>query len=269
MIYHIVTGDFAAQPLKEAISLDPAMAGEVIVIKDVLSVGPIRKEEGKKFSEVRSEFWQRVVNNEKPVEADDLERLVRAGNELLRNEKASIWIWIAPWPADVATYLWSIKYLGKYLGRLNVVNIAGLPFLDENGKIFFPKAISEILPKELVKAKKLSRPVTPSELEIDCDEWVRLTTENTGIRILEGGKRLKSVGEDYYDSQLYSFCSQQFQKASKIVNQTLSKFTIPTGDLFLGWRLRRMGEGGRLDLQGDVTKGLKDFEVKVPDSTLF
>jgi hypothetical protein len=88
--------------------------------------------------------------------------------------------------------------------------------------------------------------------------------ENAGIRVHEGGKKLRSVGEDHYDNQLVSFCSQQFQKASKIVNQALSKFAVPTGDLYLGWRLRKIAESGRLQIQGDTTKMLKDFDVKLP-----
>ena len=265
MIYHIVTGDVAAAPLKEAILAEPSMAGEVIVMKDVLSVGPLEKEEGQKFSELRSAFWQQVVTNEKaPIQVDDLERLLQTANELSKNEEARIWLWIAPWPADICTYHWALKYLGKYMGRFYVVNIAGLPFLDENGKVFFPKSIGEIQPKEIIKARRLARLVTAGELEVDGDEWRKLVAENAAIRTLEGSKRLLSRDEGHYDSQLISFASHQYQKASRIVTQALSKFNIPTGDLYLGWRLRKMAEAGRLELQGDITKALKDFEVKLP-----
>jgi hypothetical protein len=265
MIYHIVTGDIAAAPLRDAIATDSAMEGEVIIMKDVLSVGPLQKEEGQKFSEIRSAFWQQVAPNEKnPIQVDDLERLLETGNELSKNENAKIWLWQAPWPADIATYYWSLKYLGKYVGRLYVINIAGLPFLDENGKVFYPKGIGDIQPKELVKAKRLARLVTPSELETDGEEWRKLQAENAGIRIHEGGKRLISKSEEHYDNQLISFCSHQYQKASKIINQALIRYNIPTGDVYLGWRLRKMADAGRLELQGDITKGLKDFDVKMP-----
>jgi hypothetical protein len=49
-----------------------------------------------------------------------------------------------------------------------------------------------------------------------------------------------------------------------VVSQALAKFNIPTGDMYLGWRLRKMAEAGKLQLQGDVTKTLKDFDVKLP-----
>ena len=245
--------------------MEPSMAGEVIVIKDVLSVGPLQKEEGQKFSEMRSAFWQEVVNNEKnPAQVDDTERISEVSKVLHNNEEAKVWLWTAPWPADICTYYWSLKYLGQYSGRLYVVNIAGLPFLDEQGKLFFPKSIGEIQSKELVKARRLARPVTAAELEIDGEDWIRLTNENAGVRIHEGGKKIISKSEEHYDSQLVSFCSHQYQKASRVVSQALSRYNVPTSDLYLGWRLRKLADSGRLELQGDTAKSLKDFEIKLP-----
>src|SRR5690606_6246411 len=135
-----------------------------------------------------------------PIEVDDLEKLMNVSTALHNNENAQAWFWMAPWPADVCAYHWMIKYLAQYKDRFFLVHIANLPFLDENGKVFYPKNISEILPKELVKARKLARPVTPAEVEIDGEEWRKLTTENGGIRTHEGGKKLTSRNEDYYDN---------------------------------------------------------------------
>lgn len=268
MIYHIVVGDVAATPLQEAAMSEPSMQGEVVVLKDILHVGPLKKEEGSSFSELRSRFWQKVVVNEKnPVEVDDMERLLEISNAMYKDETIQAWFWMAPAPADVTAYHWMLPYLSKHMGRFYLVNIANLPFLDENGKVFYPKSIGEILPKELVKARKLARQVTFAEVEVDGEEWRKLVDENAGIRTHNGGKKLASQSEEYYDSQLLSFCSHQYQKAHKIVNQAMNKYGIPTGDLYLGWRLRSMANNAQLQLQGDVNKTLRDFEVKLPGST--
>ena len=171
---------------------------------------------------------------------------------------------MAPNPADICAYFFIIHFLNKHAGRINIVNLANLPFLDESGKVFYPKNISEIIPKELIKARKLSRPLTPAEFEMDGDEWKRLVNDDAGIRTFEGGKKLLSRNINFYDDQLSSFCSQQFQKASRIIGQAITKFGIPTGDLFLGYRIRKMAEAGALQLQGDLGKTLKDFDVKLP-----
>lgn len=270
MIYHFVVGDMAAAPLAEAIATTPEMEGEIIVIRDLLNVGPIKKtEDGQKFSDIRSAFWQEVAPNEKsPVQVDDMERVLAVSAKMAANEEDKAWVWVAPWPADICTWLWLTRYLGKYPGRFFVVNIAGLPFLDEQGKVFYPKNISELQPKEIVKARKLARTVTYAEIETDGEEWNKLVKEDAGVRTLEGGKRIVSRSDEHYDAQLTSFCSQQFQKAARIVSQALAKFQIPTGDLYLGWRLRQMAAADKLRIQGDPLKMLKDFEVKVPSGEL-
>lgn len=269
MIYHFVVGDMAAQPLDEAVKSEASMNGEVVVMKDILHVGPLQKEEGQSFSDMRSAFWQQVVIHEKqPIEVKDLERLLEITTVLNNDSEAQVWFWMAPSAADVCCYHWMLKYMAKHSGRFYMLNIAGLPFLDDNGKVYYPKSISSILPKELVKARRLARLVTPAEFEVDGEEWRKIVEENAPIRTHEGGKKLASRDEDYYDKQLLSFCSHQYQKASRIIHQALTKYLIPTGDLYLGWRLRKLAEAGSLQLQGDVTKALKDFEVKLPGDTV-
>ena len=186
---------------------------------------------------------------------------------MYKDETIQAWFWMAPAPADVCAYYWLLPYLTKHLGRFYVINITGLPFLNEQGQVFYPKSFSQILPKEIVKARRLARQVTPSEMEVDGDDWKRLVEENGGVRTHEGGKKIVSQGLDYYDKQLLGFCAQNFQKASKVVRQALSKNNIPTGDLFLGWRLRKMAEEGMLIVQGDPTKALNEFDIRLPGGT--
>ena len=267
MIYHFVVGDEAAKPLQEAIATEPSMQGEIIVLRDLLHTGPLQKEDGQSFSELRSAWWQEVAPSEKaPVQVDDMERVLEISSRMFKDEDIQAWIWMAPWPADVSAYYWLIKYLSKHNGRFSLVNIANLPFLNEAGKVYYPKNISEILPRELIKARKLARAVTPSEVEIDGDEWLRIVAENSGIRTHEGGKKLAMKDANFYDAQLISCCAQQFQKASKIIQAALTKFNIPTGDLYLAWRLRQLAANGLLDLKGDVGKTFRDWEVKLPGS---
>lgn len=265
MIYHIVVGDMAAEPLREAVREEESMAGEVIVMKDILHVGPIKRSENQSFSQLRTDFWKRVINDEKEeINVDDQQRLLQVVNKVGQNTSDVVWLWMAPWPADVCAYYWILGHMAKHLDKYFVLNIAGLPFLDAEGKVYYPKNISEILPKELIKARRLARQVTPAELEVDGEEWDNMVLENAGMRLLEGGKKLYTREASFFDEQLLSFCSHQFQKASKIVNQTIKKLNVPTGDLYLGWRLRKMVEQETILVEGDVNKTLRDYSVKLP-----
>ena len=77
-----------------------------------------------------------------------------------------------------------------------------LPFINDKGQIFYPSWLNEIQPSEFLKAKKLARPVTLSEFEIDPDEWKKLCDENAMVRILEGGKKIAGKEETFYDSEI-------------------------------------------------------------------
>lgn len=260
----------AALPLSEAMTMHPDLAGEIVVIRDLLNLGSIQKtEDGQKFSELRSAFWQTVTNGDKSIiNVDDTERILKVSAAMAADHSHAAWLWVAPWSADICTLLWLAKYLGKYLGRFYTVSIAGLPFLDENGKVFYPRNISELQPKEVVKARKLARQVTLAEIESDAEEWTRLVMENGGIRFLEGNKKIISRNIDYYDTQLFSACSHQWQKASKVINLAMTKGNLPTGDIFLAWRLRQMANDEKIKLQGDASRTHRDFEVKIPEGTL-
>ena len=116
-----------------------------------------------------------------------------------------------------------------------------------------------------MKAKKLAREITLSEFEIDPDEWAKICSENKGIRLLEGGKKLVQEDYDFYDAELKKFITSDWQKASKIIHHYLSKAKHTTGDMYLLWRLKTLMAGEIFDVQGNVGK-MKDFELKKKQS---
>jgi hypothetical protein len=160
-----------------------------------------------------------------------------------------------------------LPYLAKHTGRFYIVNMANLPFLNEEGKVFYPKSISELLPREIIKARKLARPVTVAEIEMDGDTWKTLVAENGGLRNFEGGKKLLSRPENFYDAQLISTLSGQFQKSSRVLNNAMSKYNLPTGDIHLAWRLRELAAQGLIELRGDSSKSYKEWDVRLPVPT--
>ncbi|MFT4062661.1 MAG: DUF3658 domain-containing protein [Edaphocola sp.] len=247
-IIHLVVGNATAQPLLTANELGDGLEGEVVVLKDILHVGPL-KTGGSNFSEGRGHFWAAVRGeNAKPAEVDDLERLMAISSRLSNDESLAIWFWMAPTPADVCAYFWLLHFLKKHQGRFSVININGLPFLDEQGKLFYPESIGHLPVKGVIKAKKLARATTQSEWETDADEWPRLLAENGGIRVFKGGKKLESHPISFYDETLLGLCSGSWQKTSKIISTAIGKNKIPTGDTFLQWRLREMAGAGLLEL---------------------
>lgn len=249
---HIVVGDNAALALKTAFDTIDGFGDELFVVKDVLSLGPLRSEE-LPFSALRSAFWQEVSGNE--VEVDDLERLMDLSTRSTNDTVQQIWFWMSGLPADVCTYFWLLHFLKKHMGKFFVVNINGLPFLDQEGKLFYPESIAALPPKQVLKAMKLSRAVTPSEWETDGEEWKRSIQEKeVGIRISGGGKQLIGKAIDHYDQRLLELAGTNNQKLTKLVTTAMQKYKIFTGDTFLIWRLAQLAGKQLLTITKDNVK---------------
>ena len=265
---HIVFNSADVDVLRKAIELDDTMAGEIVEIKDDYAVGPIADiytEEGRK---ARNAWWKEVLAGgdyeglvEKGVVHDDA-TFTAILEKLENDEQELLWIWAAQNKHDVSGYYWLMSQLKDYQSRIFILYLNNLPFINEKGNIFYPEWLHVIPPKEFMKAKKLARPITLSEFEVDPDEWKRLCGENKMVRILEGGKKLAQYDVDFYDADLKKFITGEWQKASKIIHQFLSKNKHTSGDAFLLWRLKTLLAIGNIDVQGEV-KGMKDFEVKL------
>lgn len=264
---HIVFNEADIDILQQAIELDETLQGEVLQVKDDYAVGPLKDIFTNEGVETRRNWWREVLaggdydSKVDEGEVDDNRLVAFLIERLLVNEEEKIWIWAAQNKHDVSGYYWLMSQLKDFQGRISILYLNNLPFINEKGLIFYPEWIHTIKPKEMTKAKKLARLITPSEFEVDPDEWTKICNEEKGVRLLEGGKKLTQRDYEYYDSDLKNYITADWQKASKIINQFLNKSKETTGDAYMLWRLKRMIAEGLFDVQGEV-KNMKDFEVK-------
>jgi hypothetical protein len=264
---HIVFNEPDVKVLQQAIELDESLQGEIMLIRDDYAVGPLANIYVGEGIEERKQWWQQVLSGgdydgkADGNEVDDYKTAAELVGTLRRDENEIIWIWAAQNKHDVCGYYWLLKYMQEFQGRVFILYLNNLPFINEKGNIFYPNWISEIPAKEFLKAKKLAREITLSEFEVDPDEWMRLCNENKGVRLLEGGKKIQSEDYDFYDAELKKHITKDWQKASKIIHNYLAKAKHTTGDMYLLWRLKIMITQDMFDVQGKVAN-MKDFEVK-------
>ncbi|HYE54135.1 MAG TPA: DUF3658 domain-containing protein [Chitinophagaceae bacterium] len=264
---HIVFNEADVEVLQKAIELDASMQGEVIQIQDEYAVGPINGLYSGEGIAARRQWWREVLaggdlqSKADTDEVDDYRTIASVVGNMRRNPDEVIWIWAAQNKHDVSGYYWMLHYMKEFQGRVFILYLNNLPFINEKGQLFYPEWLHKIPPKEFLKAKKLARPITASEFEVDPDEWSRLAAENKGVRILEGGKKLVQYDYDFYDADLKKFITNEWQKASRIIHNFLQKNKHTTGDMYLLWRLKLILAGGEYDVNGEL-KNMKDFEVK-------
>ncbi len=265
---HLVFNTADMSSIEAAIALDESLAGRVVEIKDDFAVGPIEDIYETEGYQARRDWWKNVLVHspyEEQIDiVDDKLTVNQLINALDHDENEFIWIWMGQNTHDVCGYYWLMSQLKPYQGRLQVLYLNNLPFLNEKGQLFYPTHLSEIQPKEFLKAKRLARPITLSEFELDPDEWKKLCQENEGVRFLEGGKKLVSMPISFYDKEILSLLTKNAQKLPSALAHILSKMKVKTGDAFIVFRLKAIAEMGKIVFVGNWEKGWKDMVVQMP-----
>lgn len=263
---HIVFNEVEVALMQKVQELDERLAGEVLQIKDDYAVGPIAAIYEVEGYQQRKEWWKNLLKNSPYKEQIDIVDDKLAVHQLIKrleeDQAEEVWIWMAQNQHDVCGYYWLMPQLKNFQGRVQVLYLNNLPFINEKGQIFYPSWLHEIQPKEFLKAKKLARPITVSEFEIDPDEWGRLQQENATVPILEGGKKIAAKGADFYDEELLKNMTKDWQKANRVITNTLHRMKIKTGDVFLMWRMMELIKEGKVIVEGD-TNNWKGFDVKI------
>lgn len=267
---HIVFQHADVYLLKEAMKLDESLNGEVFEIKDEWGVGPLKDIDTDEGWQSRINWWMQLVTGspyEKNVGTfDDRETVKSIKAKLDSDGTTEAWIWMGQNQHDVTGYYWLMPQLKNYLGRVMILYLNNLPFINEKGQLFYPWSVHDILPKEAVKAKKLARPITLSEFEVDPDEWKKISDENAIVRILEGGKKIVGKEDSFYDNEVLKNITNEWQKATRVLSNTLHRMKIKTGDVYIMWRLKHLINEGKIETMGDVNAGWKEFDVRKPGS---
>jgi hypothetical protein len=265
---HIVfeTANIAA--LEAAIELDETLAGRIVEIKDDYAVGPLLYIYETDGYQARRVWWKDVLQNspyEQQLDIVDDKLIVHELTSTINvDENEQLWIWMGQNVHDVCGYYWLMSQFKEYQSRVQVLYLNNLPFLNEKGQLFYPTHLSQIQPKEFLKAKKLARPITLSEFELDPDEWKKICDENEGVRFLEGGKKIVSMPMSFYDKEILSLLTKNAQKLPSAIAHILGKMKVRTGDAFIVFRLQELAEQGKIVFVGDWSKGWKDMVIQMP-----
>jgi len=264
---HVVFQQADIETIQKAIDIDASLTGDIIQIKDDFAVGPIVDIYETEGYQQRRDWWKQALEFSPYTEQIDIVDDKMTVHNLLKaldeNQSEIVWIWVAQNAHDVCGYYWLMSQLKAYQGRVFILFLNNLPFINEKGGIFYPTNLFEILPKEIIKAKKLNRPITLSEFETDPDEWKKLCNDNAMVRQLEGGKKLSNKEPGFYDKEILQAITGEPQKLSKIFNTLFGKLKVRTGDVFLAWRMRQLIAEGKLELQGDWAKGWKEVSLRL------
>lgn len=248
---HIITDSEAAPTLEKVLN---EQENEILLLRDTLNTGPLHSE-GWPFSQLRTAYFEQI-NGAASKSIDDLERLMAVSTRLSNGEDAMVCFWMAANATDVCAFYWLLHHLKKHSGKFSIINISGLPFINEEGQLFYADILSQLPEREIAKSLRLMRTITPSEWETLQDEWKKLREENALLRILKEGRTLQSVSEDYYDATFQKLNTKASRRVSTIIHQARQQLKYQVSASFLQYRLK-MIEDGQMS-----SKNIGDFVPK-------
>ena len=70
------------------------------------------------------------------------------------------------------------------------------------------------------------------------------------------------VKKKHFDNEILKNVTDEWQKAWRVLSNTLHRMKIKTGDVYIMWRMKYLINEGKIEVLGDVSKGWKEFDVR-------
>ena len=181
--------------------------------------------------------------------------------------------WAEATSADILPVAWVCRrnaeeYAGflEFIWRkgdapFRVIDVTNIQFAKRNRSgTFHAQSLGLLNREQIIDARLLHRQATLAADEIEgCREiWRRLRKENAPLRIVDE-TGLVSAPITYFDDDLVSCATDEWQKGPRIVGETMVKlWETPLDqcprDMVLWSRVCALGEAGALEISGDAPK---------------
>src|SRR5690242_5536115 len=139
---HIVFQQADIEVLQKAIELDENLQGEIIQIKDDFAVGHVSNIYETEGYQQRRDWWKEVLEFSPYTESlnivDDKMTVHTLTKQLDEDGELQVWLWMGQNAHDVCGYYWLMSQLKNYQGKIQVLYLNNLPFINEKGGIFYP-----------------------------------------------------------------------------------------------------------------------------------
>ncbi|MEJ7679490.1 MAG: DUF1835 domain-containing protein [Segetibacter sp.] len=155
---HIVFEEANIEALRKSFELDSSLQGEIVSIQDDYAVGPLSSDIYTPHGiESRHRWWQDILKDghydgiADDGHVDDNKEVAQLKVKLTQNPEEAVWIWAAQNKHDVSGYYWLMSQLKDFQGRIFILYLNNLPFINEKGNIFYPTSLFQITIERICK----------------------------------------------------------------------------------------------------------------------
>lgn len=185
MEYHLVSSRKTLENFEEWIKERQQNEDCVLIyLKDELDIGPL-SDASLSFNQLRNEFWNYMYscglhNYKEPF--DDLKNILALLEKAQNNHQIKIYYWIQGLSFHWMNYYWLLHWLHPIPHQLYIINTVGLPFLNEEKQLFFPKNWEGIPTQELNKCFPLARGISEASWEMEQSEFKTIILNQHYVR---------------------------------------------------------------------------------------
>lgn len=235
---------------------------QVIASFDDLSFGPINpSERSHRANWIESNLGRSDWNDDEERRWND--RLFPNGRKIAWLTRRSAreyagfleWLWRLEEPCDVVDLTDVMISYGPEHGPPRQRLALGLEMLH-------PDRIFE------EKLWDLAEPLQATAREQHLNLWRQLRSENAPLRVIDN-REFASAPMSFFDSTLISFVTENWQRVSRIVGQSLASGTddsLPVNDLLLRARINALVESGSMEIRGRSERDIFRSEVRWPQA---
>ncbi len=134
-LIHILFDAEGAEALKKSFGLDDIFEGEIVVMKEDLSAGPLADPAGNNDT-MNREQWRDLLRIGEAADTGDTGKLEEITGQMQSDPNTEAWIWAAQNARDVCGYYALTTAMALFRGRVHIIYLNNLPFINEKGAIF-------------------------------------------------------------------------------------------------------------------------------------
>lgn len=260
---HIVFRDSEAGILKYFFENNQnEFKGEIINFREDYSIGPIYEIDTQIGLRKRIEWFKKILK-----EVSDYDYFEDIENEFIYiyenikniNQDSKIVIWYGENIADQIGFIYlSALFRDR---ELYEVNVSDYYIKGYAGNRYKPRAVGECSPEEIEHLILKMQKIKKEKHQDLMNDWEILRTTKENLRILKNNYVI-GVDESYYDEDVLSNCTFNFQKVGTVIGSTMGKSEQFISDMYINYRIRKLIESKKVEYRGTL-ETMRDLEIRV------
>ena len=233
-----------------------------IYFQDDLTIGPICDLDSVEGIEKRKEWFLNVMEIEEcRIPADDDIKKIKTLIENYKNEKIYLWTGLTTYEILHTARL--LYHLSVPCNNIFLIDFSKIPPKKDGNEMYYLNTLSVMNYSEI---KKLSfNQLTEEKLSYFVQQWEKVKSGNSILRILDENKQVLEVEETYYDSLLISCCIDEYRESARVIGDVLGRFINNYNyicDEYLNYRLKQLALTKKIEYRGKLG-AMRNYEVKL------